>query len=72
MNGFSILMFIFGGCLLLVGLYMLNGHQIGILTGRPAFRNLTKDEWKNIGKWTMIVAILPIILAILGLLFNFE
>lgn len=72
MNGFSTLMFIFGICIILVGLYMFTGHKLGILTERPAFKNLKKEEWKNIGKWTMIVSIIPIILAILGLLFNFE
>ena len=72
MNGFSVLMFIFGVCLLLTGLYMLTGHKLGVLTERPAFKNLTKEEWKHIGKWTMIVAIIPIILAILGLLFDFQ
>ena len=72
MNGFSIFMFIFGVVILLVGLYMFNGHKIEILTGRVAFKNLSKDEWKNIGKWTMIVSIIPIILAVLGLIFNIE
>lgn len=72
MNGFSTLMFIFGICIILVGLYMFTGHKLGILTERPAFKNLKKEEWKNIGKWTMIVSVVPIILAILGLLFNFE
>ena len=72
MNGFSILMFIFGICIILVGLYMFTGHKLGILTERPAFKNLKKEEWKNIGKWTMIVSIIPIILAVLGLIFNIE
>lgn len=72
MNGFATLMFIFGLCIILVGLYMFTGHRLGILTERPAFKNLKKEDWQNIGKWTMIVSIIPIILAILGLLFNFE
>ena len=60
-------MFIFGVAILLVGLYMFNGHKIEILTGRVAFKNLSKDEWKNIGKWTMITSVIPFILVIIGL-----
>ena len=67
MNGFSILFFIFGICVFLVGLYAYTGHEIGILTCRAAFRNLTKDNWKNIGKWTMISSIVIFAIAIIGL-----
>ena len=67
MNGFSILMFIFGLSVLLTGLYMYNGHKVELLTMRAAFRNLSKNEWKNIGKWTMIASILIFIIAIVGL-----
>ena len=72
MNGFSILMFIFATCVLLIGLYMFTGHEVGILTARPAFKDLKKSEWKNIGKWTMIVSIFIYLIAILGWIFNFE
>ena len=72
MNGFSILMFIFATCVLLIGLYMLTGHEVGILTMRPAFKGLKKSDWKNIGKWTMIVSIFIYLIAILGWIFNFE
>lgn len=54
LNGLSILMFIFGICVLLVGLYMYTGHKLSIMEWRVAFRNLTKEKWINIGKWTMI------------------
>jgi len=67
MNGFSILFFIFGTITLLVGLYMFTGHKLEIMTYRAAFKNLNKDEWKNIGKWTMIVSIFIYIIAIIGL-----
>ncbi len=70
MNGFSVLMFIFGLCILLIGFYMFTGHKVGILTERPAFKNLKKDEWKNIGRWTMIVSIFIFIIAILGIVFD--
>jgi len=72
MNGFSILMFIFGICVFLVGLYMFTGHKLEIMTIRAAFKNLTKEEWKNIGKWTMISSIIIFVLAIIGLIFKFE
>ena len=72
MNGFSTLMFIFATCVLLVGLYMYKGHKVGILTYRPAFKNLTKKEWINIGKWTMISSIFIFIIAIIGWIFNFS
>ena len=70
MGGFSILFFIFGTCVLLVGLYMFKGHALGIFTIRPAFKNLNKEDWKNIGKWTMISSLIIYAIAILGCIFN--
>ena len=64
MSGFSILMIIFGIAILLTGLYMYTGHKLGIMTYRAAFRNLKVSEWKNIGKWTMVSSLVPIVLAI--------
>ena len=71
LNGLSILMFIFGTCVLLVGFYMFRGHKLTIMEWRVAFRNLSKDEWINIGKWTMISSIFIFLLAIIGYIFNF-
>ena len=71
MSGFSILMFIFGTCVLLTGLYMYTGHKVEILTYRAAFRNLSKSEWKNIGKGAMISSIIIFAIAIIGWIFNF-
>lgn len=65
MREFGILMLIFSGCLFLTGLYAFTGHKIGILTGRVAFKNLSIDEWKNIGKWVIIVSIFILILGII-------
>ena len=48
MNGFSVFMFIFGTCVLATGIYMYTGHEIGILKGRPAFKDLVIEQWKNI------------------------
>jgi len=70
MSGFSILFLIFATLVLLAGLYMYTGHKLGLLTGRAAFKNLKKDEWKNIGKWTMLVSIFIYLIAIIGLIFN--
>ena len=65
----GIFLLIFAGCVFLMGLYAYTGHKIDILTWRAAFKNLTINEWKNIGKWTMIsssfIAIIGIILIIL-------
>ena len=71
MSGFAILMFIFAGCVFLMGLYMFTGHKVGLLEGRVAFQNLKMSEWKNVGKWTMISSIFIFIIAIIGLIFNF-
>ena len=70
MNGFSLLMLIFAISVLLVGFYMYQGHKLDILTYRAAFKNLSKREWKNIGKWTMISSSIIFLLAILGFIFN--
>ena len=72
MSGFGILFIIFATCVLLAGLFMLTGHKIGLLTYRAAFKNLTKEEWKNIGKWTAITSIFIYIIGILALIFNLE
>jgi len=68
MNGFSILFFIFGTCVLLVGLYMFKGHKLDLIAWRAPFKSLNKDGWINVGKWTMISSSIIFILAILGLL----
>ena len=65
MSGFSILMFIFGTMTLLTGLYMYTGHKLDILTARAAYKNLKIEDWKKIGKYTMIVSIFIYIIAAL-------
>ena len=67
MNGFSILMFIFATCVLLSGLYMFTGHKLGILDYRAAFKNLSIDQWKNIGKWTMVSSLIIYVIGIIGI-----
>ena len=67
MSGFGILFLIFGTCVLLVGLYMYTGHPLKVIEWRAAFKNMTKEKWINVGKWTMITSVIPFILAIIGL-----
>lgn len=71
MSGFGILMIIFATCVLLVGLYMYTGHKLNIFEYRAAFKHLKISEWKNIGKWTIIVSFFIYILGIIGIIFNF-
>ena len=68
MSGFGILMIIFGVALVLVGIYMFTGHKIEILTGRVAFKNLTINEWKKVGKYVIIVGIIILVIGIVGIL----
>ena len=72
MSGFGILMLIFGGVLLLVGFYTSRGHKLSIFDYRPAFKNATIDDWKKIGKYTMIVSIFILLLGVVAIIFNFE
>ncbi len=70
MNGFSILMLIFSIIIFLTGLCMYTGHKIELLEERAAFKNLKIEEWKNIGKWTMIISIIPLLLSLIGWILN--
>ena len=70
MSYFSVLMFIFATLVLLFGLYIYNGHNVSKLFIRASFKNLTKEEWINIGKWTMISSIFIYLIAIIVYIFN--
>ena len=71
MNGFSILMFIFGALIFLAGLYLFTGHKNEVLLWKvPDIKKFTKEETINVGKWTMISSVVPLILGIIGLFFN--
>lgn len=72
MVGFSILMIIFGALIFLAGLYTYMGHNSELLLWKGYKKNATKEELKNVGMWTMLASLVPFILAILGILFNFE
>lgn len=67
MNGFSILMFIFATCVLLVGYYMYRGHKLKMVAWKAAYKGLTIEGWKKVGKWTMIASIFIYVIAIIGL-----
>ena len=61
MNGFSCLIFI-------AGIYLYTGHKNELLLWKVHdIKKFTIEETKNVGKWTMIVSIIPLILAIIGL-----
>ena len=72
MSGFGTLMIIFASILLIVGLYMYTGHKLSIFDCRPAFKNLTVEGWKNIGKYVILISVFVYILGIVGIIFNFE
>lgn len=70
MSYFSVLMFIFATLVLLFGLYIYKGHDVSKLFVRASFKNLTKEEWINIGKWTMISSIFIYLIAIIVYILN--
>ena len=71
MSGFSILMFIFGLLIFLAGLYLYTGHRSELLLWKNHHVDkMPIEEVKNVGKWTIISSLIPIILAIIGLFFE--
>ena len=69
-SGFGLLMIIFASMIFLTGLYMYKGHKLVGLEWRAAYRNLTIDNWKKIGKYTMIVSPFVLALGIIGIIFH--
>ena len=68
MNGFSILMFIFAGLIFIAGLYLYTGHKNEVLLWKVHdIKKFTIEETKNVGKWTIIAGLVPLILGIIGL-----
>ena len=65
-------MLIFAVVLFLVGLYMFAGHKLNLIAWKAAFKGLTIEGWKKVGKYTMIVSIFIFILGIIGIIFNFQ
>ena len=68
MNGFSIFMLIFSVLIFLAGLYLYTGHKNEVLLWKVHdIKKFTIEQTKNVGKWTMIASIVPLIIAVLGL-----
>ena len=68
MNGISILMFALGIGVFLAGLWLFTGHKSEILLWKnPQASKLSDKEVRNVGKWTMITAAVPIVIAIVFL-----
>lgn len=67
MHGMSILMAIFGICIILAGLYIYTGHNSHFLMWKGYNPKATKEDLKHIGTITMLTSIIPFIIAIIGL-----
>jgi len=70
LNGFSILMFIFGLLVILAGLYIYRGHNSEFLIWKGRNPHATKEELKVTGKWTMIAGSVIFIIGLIGLFFE--
>jgi hypothetical protein len=70
MSNVGIFMGIFGLCVFLMGLYMATGHKLGMMEGRAAFQNLSIDEWKRIGKYTIFSSSFILLISILAFIFQ--
>ena len=70
MNGFGIFMLIFGVLIILAGFYVYRGHNNELLLWKGYSKHRTKEELKIIGKWTMIVGLIPIAFSIASLFFK--
>ena len=68
MNGFSILMFIFGFFVFLAGIYLYTGHKNEVLLWKVHdIKKFTIEQTKNVGKWTMIASAVIVLIGIIGL-----
>ncbi len=67
LNGLAILMFIFGGLVIMAGLYIYKGHNSELLIWKGRNPHATEEELKVTGKWTMIAGGIIIIIGIIGM-----
>lgn len=73
MNGFSIIMFIFAGLIMIAGIVLYTGHKDQVLLWKVHdIEKFPMSKVKEVGKWTMISSLIPLLLAIIGLIFHFE
>ena len=71
MNGFSCLMFIFSFLIFIAGVYLFTGHKNEVLLWKVHdIDKFTKEETKNVGKWTIIASVVPLVMAIIGLILD--
>ena len=69
MEGFGILFSIFGLLVILAGFYIYRGHNSELLLWRGYNKHRTKAELKIIGKWTMIVGGILLLIGLASLFF---
>ena len=72
MNGFACFMLIFAIGIFIAGIYIYTGHKSEVLIWKGYNKNATTKDLEKIGKWTMIVGLIPLILSILGFIFDFQ
>ena len=70
LNGFSVLMFTFGGLVILAGLYVYRGHNSELLLWKGYNPHATKEELKVTGKWCMIAGGIIVIIGVIGMFFD--
>jgi len=69
MSDFSIFMLIVGVSILLVGLYLFTGCKLSATSWKEPYKSKWQQQFKIIGKWIMILSILPFVLTIIYLMF---
>jgi membrane protein YqaA with SNARE-associated domain len=68
MSGVSVLMFALALGMFLAGIYLATGHKSEILLWKnPQASKMTDKEVRNVGKWTLIATIIPIIIGLVCL-----
>ena len=78
MNGFSCLMLVFGFLILIAGFYLYTfnskdkKHSFAsvLLWKVPDINTLSDDEIRKAGKWTMIISVIPLLLALVIMFFD--
>ena len=67
LNGFSILMFIFGLLVFAAGLYIYKGHNSELLIWKGRNPHATKHDLRVTGGWTMVASGIILIIGFIGL-----
>lgn len=69
MSDFSIWMLILGVSVLLVGFYMFTGCKLSAIAWNEPYKSKWQQQFKVIGKWTMIVSMFFFIIAFIDFIF---